>query len=176
MSVSKRYVCQPKNVKQVLTTYCADDKPTLEETARRVGTTYQNVVHIVNTHLPVNRRKAEKALRYSRSKMGPANPMQGKSGSLHHNHKGQIADGHGYLQEKVGGKYIFVHRRVMATALGLTELPRALDVHHIDGDKHNNTLDNLALVTPSGHQQLHAKRSKLERSPLWVQWVSGTSK
>jgi len=33
--------------------------------------------------------------------------------------------------------------------------PPGLDLHHIDGDKRNNHINNLALISPSGHQRLH---------------------
>jgi hypothetical protein len=46
------------------------------------------------------------------------------------------------------------HRVAFARLLG-TNLPRNLDVHHIDGNKHNNEPNNLALVTRGGHLRIH---------------------
>ena len=43
----------------------------------------------------------------------------------------------------------------MAEHLGLTEIPKGFVVHHIDGNKHNNDISNLALVTVSGHGKWH---------------------
>jgi len=100
--------------------------------------------------------------------------MLGKSGSLHHNHKGDVDDGHGYLQRKVRGRYVLVHRIVMAELLGLAELPSHIEVHHIDEDKTNNSPDNLAAVTGTGHRRLHGPRSR--HASLWEAWVSGTLK
>lgn len=176
MSVSKAYTNDPKNVEAVLGLYLSDEKPVVREVAQRLGTTAHNVQYILRTSLDPERLRAEQALRYSRSKMGERNPMQGRSGSLHHNYVGVIPDGHGYLQVKVSGKYVLLHRKVMADALGVERLPDWLDVHHIDENKHNNDLDNLALVTRSGHRRLHARRSDFEKLPLWAQWESGTSK
>ena len=175
MSVSKRYVNNPDNVAAVLEMYKARDKPTLDTMAERLGTTTQNVRHILRSHLPKEEYAAEKSLRLSRSKMGTKNPMLGKSGSQHHNYIGDIEDGHGYLMRKVDGRYEQVHRIVMAEALGLEPpvLPRSLHVHHIDGDKQNNSLDNLALVTPAGHRTLHMTTG-WSKSPLCEQWGSGT--
>jgi len=176
MSVSKGFVQDRNNVNEVLAAYLAPDKPTLQQVALRLGTTFHNVQHIVTQGLSKEALKAEQALRYSRSKMGPDNPMTDKSGSQHHGFKGDVPDGHGYLQRKVGRRYEYVHRIVMAEALGMTKLPEWVEVHHIDEDKTNNALDNLAVVTKKGHRYLHAKRSLFARSPLWAQWVSGTSK
>lgn len=61
----------------------------------------------------------------------------------------------GYLEFTRGvykGK--LVHRVVMAEWVG-RELFNDEVVHHIDGDKLNNSIDNLALMTPSGHGRIH---------------------
>lgn len=177
MSVSKSYVNDPANVEAVLIAYKADDKPTVKDLAQRLETTAHNVQHIVRAHLSPEEFQAEKALRYSRSKTGTKNPMRGKSGSLHHNFVGEIEDGHGYLMRKVSGRYEQSHRIVMAELLGFDPpvLPRTVDVHHIDGNKRNNDPDNLAVVTNVGHRTLH-RTTGWSRSPLWDQWVSGTSR
>ncbi len=174
MSVSTRYVREPSNITKVVDLYLSDEKPTLDALARSVGTTFQNVQAIVKASLPPEQLKAEQRLRYSRSKMGAANPMLGRYGSLHHNHIGEVRTKEGYLQRKVNGRYELVHRQTMAEALGLDRLPDLFDVHHIDGIKDNNSLDNLALVTPLAHRQLHATRSQFSKSPLWVQHLYGT--
>lgn len=177
LSVSRTWVSSPENVQLVVTAYKAEDKPTLAEIATRLCTPYHNISYILKTHLPPEEYKAEKALRYSRSKLDSLNPMRGKSGSRHHNYKGSVSDHKGYLTEPDGkGGRVFQHRLVMQEALGVPELPEGWQVHHIDGDQLNNALDNLALVTPAGHGELHRKRAKLLQSPLWEQWESGISR
>lgn len=177
MSVSKTFTGDPENVRKVLALYRDNPrKPTITEVAALVGTTYHNVHTIIAQNMPADRRKAEKALRYSRSKMSKRNPMHGRSGSLHHGYQGVIAAKDGYLQLKVDGRYELLHRHVMAQQLGMKRLPAWLDVHHIDEIKHNCDPDNLAVVTKAGHGKLHAKRSQSERLPLWAQWESGTSR
>jgi len=177
MSVSKKFVTDHHNVDTVLDLYIHDPaKPTIAETAARMGTTFHNVQAILREHVDPEDLKREQALRYSRSKMGEKNPMTGVSGSQHHNFVGDVEDGRGYLLRRVDGKYVFVHRIVMAEALGLSRLPDALHVHHINGDKQDNRLDNLALATNSGHQKLHTFTPPSPKSTLWEQWVSGTSK
>jgi len=177
MSVSRRFVEDPENIRRVLQHYGGPEKPTIQETAQALGTTFHNVQNILATHLHRDALKAEQALRYSRSKTGPKNPMQGKSGPQHPQYVGVVEDGHGYLMEKVDGKYQLVHRTVMARALGLRRLPSFMEVHHIDKDKHNNDLDNLALATKLGHRHLHGpKTPRSARLTLWEQWESGTSR
>jgi hypothetical protein len=160
----------------VLDTYRSEEKPTIQETARLCGTTFQNVSRILQMFMDDEEFRQEKALRYSRSRVGNLNPMLGRYGSQHHNYKGEIRTAQGYLQRKVGDRYVLSHRAVMAEALGLDFLPSHLEVHHIDGDKTNNSLDNLALATRSGHAKLHGKKSPFEKLPLWHQWEFGTSK
>ena len=54
----------------------------------------------------------------------------------------------------------FVHKVVMELWLG-RELDGDECVHHIDGDKTNNNIDNLALMTASGHAKLHRFQDEL---------------
>jgi hypothetical protein len=176
MTASKSFMNDPEKIQQVLDLYCRNPrKPTIEQVAEMMGTRWHNVHGALKAQLSPAELKNEQRLRYSRSKMSDRNPMKGKNGSRHHNYRGVISDGKGYLQIKVGDQYMLFHRYVMAQALGLEKLPHWLDVHHIDEDPYNNELDNLALVTTSGHGKLHAKRSRLERLPLWAQWEYGIS-
>lgn len=177
MSISKQYVSNEKNIKTVLRLYLEDDRKLgYQAIADELGTRYANVLYIVNHYVDGERKRIERSLRMSHSKLGNKNPMSGKTGEQHPNFKGLIGDGHGYVQRKVNGKYQLEHRLVMAQALGLETLPSWLDVHHIDEDKQNNSLDNLALVTPSGHGKLHHINPASSRLPLWEQWQSGTLK
>ena len=175
MSKSRSWVTNQENVDAVLTAYLADDRPTVQDLADRLGTHYHNVLHVVREGLSSEQYSFEKSLRKSRSKMGESNPMAGKYGQLHHNYVGEVVTGDGYLQIKVKGRYELVHRMVMADMLGLERIPKTLEVHHIDGVKTNNDPDNLAVVTTGGHRQLHAESSLLSRSPLWVQYQHSIS-
>ena len=49
------------------------------------------------------------------------------------------------------------HRRNMEVHLGYP-LPSELVVHHVDGDKHNNDLSNLVVLTRAEHARLHFKK------------------
>ena len=67
-------------------------------------------------------------------------------------------NGLGYLRVRVGGRYQMVHRLVWNAYNG--EIPHGMQVDHIDGNKHNNDLTNLRLLTPSGNTAAyHSKRA-----------------
>ena len=51
--------------------------------------------------------------------------------------------------------YTCVHRAVVEASLG-HKLERGLDIHHIDGNKDNNSINNLVALTASNHRRVHA--------------------
>lgn len=175
MSVSKKWVSNPQNVKATLAAYRdLQTLPTYATVATMLKTSFQNVCHILNAHMPEAELRALQAMRYSVAKTGTLNPMHGKTGEAHHNWIGLCEDGYGYLTCLHKDHRVFVHRLVMAQALGLEpqDLPLAMVVHHIDGNSRNNLLDNLALVTNKGHREVHFLQVKdtvgvmLKRSTL----------
>lgn len=67
----------------------------------------------------------------------------------------------GYLEYTRGvNKGRSVHVVVMENRLGRQLLPDEC-VHHIDGDPANNDINNLALLTRSGHSKLHRLQDSL---------------
>lgn len=60
----------------------------------------------------------------------------------------------GYVYRFGNGKKQLEHRAVMEQHLG-HKLDKHLHVHHIDGDKSNNTLENLQVLTATEHDRLH---------------------
>ena len=155
MSASKSWTSNTENVQRVLGAYRSRELHTIAQIAENLRSTFHNVQHVLKVHMPTAERKALAKLRYSASKTGDRHPMSGKTGALHHNWIGECKDGRGYLTRIHGGKRVFVHRIVMAEALGLEVLPSALAVHHIDNDRTNNDLNNLALTTKAGHVAIH---------------------
>lgn len=125
---------------------------------------------VLNKHFTQEQRDRRKSRLYRISKLGVNNPMTGKKGDLHPNYKGLVEDGKGYLMilrpdwytGKTGHKYIFYHHYVLCEALGLTQIPKGYVVHHIDYNKKNNDISNLALMTMGAHTRLHSLESKLQ--------------
>lgn len=70
----------------------------------------------------------------------------------------QCRHGRGYTQFQVSvnskGISYLTHRFVYEAFFG--EIPEVMQIHHIDHDKQNNTLDNLQMVTDE-ENKLHAK-------------------
>ena len=184
MSISKRDLANVELCQKAVDMYLAPEKPTAKEVAAALSISFHTVQEMLRLGIRGERFKEEKALRYSRSKTGSKNPMQGKAGIQHPNYKGRLfCDPHGYVlvlkpdwyTGRQMSKHIYEHQVVMARMLGLTEVPENMVVHHIDEDRTNNSSDNLALVTPEAHRLLHA-RSPLRKLSLWELHRSGTSK
>jgi len=63
-------------------------------------------------------------------------------------------DAKGYKCIWIDGKNVKIHVYVWERENG--EKPKGYDIHHIDKDKGNYSLDNLQLLTHSDHQKIHA--------------------
>lgn len=86
--------------------------------------------------------------------------------------KGWRKHQNGYLYKCVGsGNTTYMHRYVMEKYLG-RKLEEKEVVHHIDGNRENNNIENLELMLYSEHQRMHliprAKElSSLAHSKRW---------
>jgi len=85
---------------------------------------------------------------------GKKNPLMW--GENHPNFKGGFVNCHGYHITCFHGKRIRTNRHIMQLYLG-RELGANEVVHHIDGNKLNNSIDNLKLLSSSDHKRLHLK-------------------
>lgn len=141
----------------------------LQDICKEARLEYWEMQEILDKHYSKEFQQKRKSHLYSLSKKGNKNPMTGKFKELHHNYKGEVDDGNGYLQclkpdwytGRKGCKHVFVHTIVMCEHLGLTELPKGWVIHHINGNKKDNDINNLALLTNSGHTKLHSIQTKL---------------
>jgi hypothetical protein len=176
MPASKRYTSDPENVRKVLELYRSEAAPTLAEIAVQLETHYLNVQQIVADHLPDGEKYTQQHRRRSRATSGERNSMYGRRGVRHPRYMETVDTGDGYLYvHNSEGKLVRAHRHAFAQELGLEALPECLEVHHIDGNKHNNGLDNLALTTKAGHLKLHSQLHTLLQSLLVVNAMSTTS-
>jgi len=83
-------------------------------------------------------------------------------GEKHGRWKGGTRMVNGYRQVKKWGHpfantlgYVYEHRLVVEQAIGRF-LQTEEEVHHKDGNKSNNVLDNLEVMTKGEHMKLHA--------------------
>lgn len=64
-----------------------------------------------------------------------------------------------YKQAKLNGKNISLHRKVATLALG-HDLPPGAIVHHLDGNRHNNSNTNLVICPNEEYHDLLHKRTE----------------
>ena len=62
----------------------------------------------------------------------------------------------GYKGSSINGRSELEHRRVWRKAFG--EIPKGFHIHHKNGDKKDNRLENLELISASEHTKLHRSR------------------
>lgn len=103
--------------------------------------------------------------RLSEKHSGEGNPMYGKAGPFkgekrqdmwgpsHPNYKGGWVQGD-YKWVCIEGRQMAEHRHVLETFLG-RELEANEIVHHINGDKQDNRVENLEIVSRSEHIEMH---------------------
>ena len=70
-------------------------------------------------------------------------------------------DQRGYYKRIEANHPKYLHRQVYEAHFG--SIPEGYHVHHVDGDKGNNEIENLALLTEHDHQSEHWKQRTPEQ-------------
>ena len=60
-----------------------------------------------------------------------------------------------YTGLSTNSSYVHLHDVIYCIENNLTYIPEGYDVHHCDGNKLNNHIDNLIMLTTSEHTYLH---------------------
>lgn len=81
-----------------------------------------------------------------------------------------------YKAVQFNGQRMSEHNRVWCLALNIPRIPKGFYVHHVDGNKRNNDINNLALVTHTLHNRIHAhepwnKGLTTHSSPKWAETI-----
>ena len=168
MSKSLSGLRNPQVREEVTRLFTSPPFPTMVEVGVLTGQTHATVSAIVRETVPPDQLRILKVANYSKSKMGAKNPMFGVRKQV----EAILREGYRYLW--VGDDtYEPEHRRVIMDALGIETWPDGWEIHHIDSNKTNNSIDNLAVVTKRGHQLLHSQ--KLQKLYAWERREFGTS-
>lgn len=70
-----------------------------------------------------------------------------------------------YKQIEINGRHINEHRYLMEQKVG-RKLKRNEYVHHINGDKLDNRIENLMIMSPQEHNELH--KTKLPKTKICI--------
>lgn len=115
---------------------------------------------------------------------GKVGAMTGRGGDQHPGWKGGRKNLRGYIQRWVSvshpfssmrskAGYVLEHRLVMAEHLGRI-LTRDEIVHHKNGIRDDNRIENLELVDRTRHHEIHTERAALGEKVLRALEANGT--
>ena len=79
-----------------------------------------------------------------------------------------------YPGKRYRGKYCYAHRLAWWRKTGEAPASRLI-IHHIDGNKHNNSAENLGIMSPSQHNLEHALAKTVPMVRFTCPGCGGTS-
>lgn len=81
----------------------------------------------------------------------------------------KVGNGYWFNNHNKTGHILYLHREKLRLELDLSEEQmKGLEVHHKDGNKDNNDISNLELMSKEKHQQLHSNISRKNSSKRHV--------
>jgi hypothetical protein len=126
------------------------ENKSLREICRTIGVS-RNVVSRWMDELGVKKRTKEEGASKVQKRVGY------KQGKNHHRWKGgRPRNHHGYVMIKNDGKMRLEHRVIMENHIG-RKLKENEHIHHKNGVRDDNRIENLQIVDPVEHQRIHNK-------------------
>lgn len=141
---------------------------TKEQIQKQIPISFPTLVKVWENYFTPLQIKTRKSINYAKSKLGDKNPMYGKPTMRPVEN---VDDGNGYTIKnkptwwtgREGSRYVFEHQLVMCGHLGLTAMPKDFVIHHINNDRKDNSLDNLAMMSKSAHGKLHQRENRIKK-------------
>ncbi len=102
--------------------------------------------------------KGKRHTEESKRKMSESKRLTAPTGDKHPNwNGGRYVDSHGYVSLYTGpNSRAYEHRLVMSSHLG-RPLRKDEQIHHVNGDKQDNRLENLEIYDASRHSRMHVE-------------------
>lgn len=91
------------------------------------------------------------------------------------NHRKERVQKNGYVTICIGNTKYYKHRLVMEEYLG-RKLKKNEQIHHKNGNKQDNRIENLELIKLGEHQRIHSKNNNFGKNRKGISPTNKTSK